>query len=69
MRKTFREKIKELPPRLLFALGCYLVLFMAGFFVLLPIRSREELGVLGFFLAVFCFFTWKTIVHANKGEL
>jgi hypothetical protein len=69
MRKTFREKIKEVSPRLLFALGCYLVLFIAGLFVLLPIRSREDSYVLAFFLAVFCIFIWKTIVHANKGDL
>jgi hypothetical protein len=69
MRKTFREKIKELPPRLLFALGCYLVLLIAGLFVLLPIRSQEDRYVLGFFLAVFCIFAWKTFVHANKRDL
>ena len=67
MRRTFREKIKKLPPRLLISLGCYIVLLAAGLFVLLPVRSQEDRYVLGFFLAVFTIFTWKTIVHAKKG--
>ncbi|MBN2320121.1 MAG: hypothetical protein JXR49_13645 [Acidobacteria bacterium] len=66
MNKTLREKIKRLPPRMLIALGCYLVLIIVGLYFLLPVRSQEDRFLLGIFLAVFAILALKTIVHANK---
>ena len=66
MKNTLREKIKQLPPRLLIALGCYLVLIVVGLFIFLPIRNQDDRILLAFFLAVFAILAVKTIVHANK---
>ncbi len=66
MSKPFFEKIKQLPPRLLIALGCYLVLVIVGLYVLLPVRTQEDRFLLGIFLAVFAILAWKSIVHANR---
>jgi hypothetical protein len=66
MSKTLRDKIKRLPPRLLIALGCYLVLISVGLYVLLPVRNREERFLVGIFLAVFALLAWKSVVHAIK---
>ena len=68
MKENTREKLKKIPPRLFFALCCYLVLLITGLVLLLPVRSQEERYVLGFFLAVFALLTWKTIIHAKKGS-
>ena len=66
MSKNLREKIKQLPPRLIISLSCYLVLIIVGLYVLLPVRSREESFILGVFLTVFAVLILKTIVHSNK---
>jgi len=66
MSKPFLEKIKQLPARLLIALGCYLVLVIVGLYVLLPVRTQEDRFLLGIFLAVFAILALKTVIHANK---
>jgi len=67
MSKTLREKIRQLPPRLLFALGCYLVLVLVGLFIFLPVRSREDQILFALFLAIFAILAVKTIVHSKRG--
>ncbi len=68
MSKPFFEKIKQLPARLLIALGCYLVLVIVGLYVLLPVRTQEDRFLLGIFLAVFAILALKTVIHANKNS-
>ena len=68
MMEKIVGKLKRMPPRLAITLGCYLILLVVGLVLLLPVRTRDERFVLGFFLAVFVFFTWKTIFHARKGS-
>ena len=68
MSKSFLDKIKKLPDRLLICLGCYLVLILAGLYVLLPVETREERFVLGVFLAVFAILIVKSIVHSKTEE-
>lgn len=65
---TLRGKIKQLPARLMLALGCYLILIVVGLYILLPVQSREDRFLLGIFLAVFAILAWKTVVHANKDK-